>query len=36
VKQDSSEAMEAMADRLTAEMSASGLFKQERSGLQEE
>jgi hypothetical protein len=32
--QDSSEAMEAMADRLTAEMSASGLFKQERSGLQ--
>jgi predicted RND superfamily exporter protein len=34
-EQDSSEAMEAMADRLTAEMSASGLFKQERSGLQE-
>jgi predicted RND superfamily exporter protein len=33
-EQDSSEAMEAMADRLTAEMSASGLFKQERSGLQ--
>ena len=33
--EDSSEAMEAMADRLTAEMSASGLFKQERSGLQE-
>jgi predicted RND superfamily exporter protein len=33
---DSSEAMEAMADRLTAEMSVSGLFKQERSGLQEE
>jgi len=33
---DSSEAMEAMADRLTTEMSSSGLFKQERSGLQEE
>jgi hypothetical protein len=33
---DSSEAMEAMADRLTAEMSSSGLFKQERSGLQQE
>ena len=33
-EQDSSEAMESMADRLTAEMSASGLFKQERSGLQ--
>jgi hypothetical protein len=33
-EQDSSEAMEAMADHLTAEMSASGLFKQERSGLQ--
>jgi predicted RND superfamily exporter protein len=30
---DSSEAMEAMADRLTTEMSSSGLFKQERSGL---
>jgi predicted RND superfamily exporter protein len=34
-EQDSSEAMEAMADRITAEMSASGLFKQERSGLKE-
>ncbi|MGA3080921.1 MAG: MMPL family transporter [Terracidiphilus sp.] len=33
---DSSEAMEAAADRLTAEMSASGLFKQERGGLREE
>ncbi|MGA3161360.1 MAG: MMPL family transporter [Terracidiphilus sp.] len=33
---DSSEAMEAMADRLTAEMSASGLFKQARCGLREE
>jgi hypothetical protein len=33
---DSSDAMEAAADRLTAEMSASGLFKQARSGLQEE
>ncbi len=33
---DSSEAMEAEADRLTAEMSASGLFKQARCGLSEE
>jgi predicted RND superfamily exporter protein len=33
---DSSEAMEAAADRLTAEMSASGLFKQARCGLSEE
>jgi hypothetical protein len=33
---DSSEAMEAAADRLTTEMAASGLFKQTRSGLQEE
>jgi predicted RND superfamily exporter protein len=33
---DSSEAMEAAADRLTAEMSASGLFKQARCGLREE
>ena len=33
---DSSEAMEATADRLTAEMAASGLFKQARIGLQEE
>jgi predicted RND superfamily exporter protein len=33
---DSSEAMEAMADRLTAEMNSSRLFKQERSGLQQE
>jgi hypothetical protein len=33
---DTSEAMEAAADRLTAEMAASGLFKQARSGLQEE
>ena len=35
-EQDSSEAMESMADRLTAEMSASGLFKQARCGLSEE
>ncbi len=33
---DSSEAMETMADKLTAEMAASRLFKQARSGLQEE
>jgi predicted RND superfamily exporter protein len=33
---DHSEAMEAMADRLTAEMSSSGLFKDARCGLQEE
>ena len=33
---DSSEAMEAAADRLTTEMSASGLFKQARCGLKEE
>jgi predicted RND superfamily exporter protein len=33
---ESSEAMEAMADRLTAEMSSSGLFKEARCGLQEE
>jgi len=33
---DSSEAMEAMADRLTAEMASSGLFKEQRSGLQQE
>jgi len=33
---DSSSDMENMADRLTSEMAASGLFKQERSGLQEE
>jgi len=33
---DSSEAMEAAADRLTGEMSASGLFKQARCGLREE
>jgi hypothetical protein len=33
---DSSEAMEMMADRLTVEMSSSGLFKQARCGLQEE
>jgi hypothetical protein len=33
---DSSEAMEAAADRLTTEMSASGLFKQARCGLREE
>ena len=33
---DSSEAMEAAADRLTAEMSASGLFKEARCGLREE
>jgi len=33
---DSSADMEGMADRLTAEMAASGLFKQERSGLQED
>jgi len=34
--EDSSEAMEAAADRLTAEMSASGQFKQARCGLKEE
>ncbi|MGD0681489.1 MAG: MMPL family transporter [Terracidiphilus sp.] len=33
---DSSEAMETAADRLTAEMSASGLFKQARCGLSED
>jgi len=33
---DNSADMEGMADRLTAEMAASGLFKQERSGLQED
>ena len=33
---DTSEAMEAAADRLTAEMSASGLFVQARCGLREE
>ena len=33
---DKSSAMEDMADRLTTEMAASGLFKQARSGLQEE
>src|ERR1035437_8718041 len=33
---DKSGDMEDMADRLTAEMGASGLFKQARSGLQEE
>jgi predicted RND superfamily exporter protein len=33
---DNTEAMEEMADRLTAEMAASGLFKQARCGLQEE
>jgi predicted RND superfamily exporter protein len=32
---DDSANMEQMADRLTAEMAASGLFKQERSGVQE-
>jgi len=33
---DKSGEMEAMADRLITEMASSGLFKQERSGLQEE
>jgi predicted RND superfamily exporter protein len=33
---DSSDAMEAMADRLTAQMAASGLFKQARCGLSQE
>jgi predicted RND superfamily exporter protein len=33
---DSTETMEAAADRITADMSASGLFKQARCGLQEE
>jgi uncharacterized protein len=33
---DQSAAMEDMADRLSAEMAASGLFKQARSGVQEE
>jgi predicted RND superfamily exporter protein len=33
---DASADMEEMADRLTAEMQSSGLFKQERSGLKEE
>jgi predicted RND superfamily exporter protein len=33
---DSTEAMEEAADRITAGMAASGLFKQARSGLQEE
>jgi len=33
---DNSADMEGMADRLTSEMAASGLFKQERSGLQQE